>query len=172
MKLYTSLGITIGILAGIWTQLSTMLGLYTWVAFIAWACFFAAGGGRTGFLKTIPSNLSGLVWGWLIVWGAGAVGGWTGALAVAVAIGAFMMCIQANWSVLTFIPGAFAGTAVFFGTGGDWSGAGIALIAGAVLALLSGWTGNLLAAALTKQPAASAIAAEGPEQSTSDRVTT
>lgn len=159
MKLYTALGITIGILAGIWTQLSSVLHLYTWVAFIAWACFFAAGAGRTGFLKVLPSNLSGLVWGWLIVWGAGALGGWTGALAVTVAIGAFMMCIQANWSVLSFIPGAFAGTAVFFATGGDWIGSGIALIAGAALAWISGWTGGLLVAATAKRAVSLSTAA-------------
>lgn len=153
MNPYAAVGITIGVLAGIWTEVSTSFGLITWVAFAAWACFFAAGAKRGGFFTTLPSNLSGVVYGWLIVWAAGAIGGWPGALAVSVAVGAFLMCLQANWKVLSFIPGAFVGTACFFGTSGNFSGTVIALVAGVSLAWLSGWTAELLVAATTKQVA-------------------
>ncbi|MBC7517497.1 MAG: DUF1097 domain-containing protein [Microbacteriaceae bacterium] len=164
MKPYTAVGITIGVLAGIWTQVSISLGLITWVAFAAWACFYAAGAKRTGFLKTLPSNLSGVAYGWLIVWAAGAMGGWPGALAVCVAVGAFLMCIQANWSVLSFIPGAFVGTAAFFGTSGNWSGTVIALVAGVSLAWLSGWTADLLVRATTKPTITTSVAATSEDK--------
>lgn len=151
MNPYVAVGITIGVLAGIWTEVSISFGLITWVAFAAWACFFAAGAKRQGFFKTVPSNLSGVIWGWLIVWAAGAIGGWPGALAISVVIGAFFMCAQANWSVLSFIPGTFVGAACFFGTNGDWLGTTIALVSGACLAWLSGWTADLIVMATKKR---------------------
>lgn len=152
MELHMALGITIGMVAKIWTQFSFHFTLFTWVAFIAAACFYAAGAGRRGFLKILPSNLSGLIWGWPIVWCVGAVGASTGALAIVVTIGAFMMRIQAKWSVRSFIPGAFAGTAVFFATGGEWIRSSIAFIASRVLAWISSWTAGLLVEA-TSRPA-------------------
>ena len=70
MKPLITIGITAGILAGLWTQFSTPFGLITWVGFLSWACFFAAGGKRDGLLKTIPANLTGVLWGAAIIWGA------------------------------------------------------------------------------------------------------
>lgn len=150
MNPYLAVGITIGVLAGAWTEFSSAVGLVTWIAFVSWACFFAAGAKLGGLVKTVPSTISGAVYGWLIVWAAGAVGGWPGALAVAVAVGAFLMCVQANWSVLSFIPGAFAGAACLFGAGGDLVATLIPLVAGAALGWLSGWSADRLVAATTR----------------------
>lgn len=149
MNPFIAVGITIGILAGAWTEFSSAVGLITWIAFVSWACFFAAGAKLVGFTKTVPSTLSGAVYGWLIIWAAGAVGGWPGALAIAVGIGAFLMCAQANWRVLSFIPGAFAGAACLFGAGGDLLATVIPLAAGAALGWLSGWSADRLVAATT-----------------------
>ena len=87
MKQYLGVGLSVGLLAGIWTQVSVDLGLVTWVAFIAWACFFAAGGGATGFRKGLAANLSGVVYGWLVGMVAGAVA-FPGVLAVGIAVAA------------------------------------------------------------------------------------
>jgi len=76
-------------------------------------------------------------------------------LAIAVAVGCFIMCIQANIKVLSFIPGAFAGTASYFSvvfyygaakvTGRfTWLDTAICLIVGALLALLSETFGTAL----------------------------
>jgi hypothetical protein len=54
MKPLVTIGLTAGILAGLWTQFSTPFGLITWVGFLSWACFFAAGGKRIGLLKNCP----------------------------------------------------------------------------------------------------------------------
>ena len=87
----------------------------TWVEFLAWACYFPAGGGRAGFTRGLAANLSGLVNAFLVAAFIGAVS-FPGALAVAVGVVAALMCLQAGWAALSFIPGAFAGAAAYSGT--------------------------------------------------------
>lgn len=137
MKALLGIGISVGVLAGIWTYASIELTLITWVAFIAWACFFAAGGGTTGLAKGLAANLAGVFWGWVISQGLDNVSSSTIALALMVTVVGFILCIEAALPLLSFIPGGFAGTAVFFGTAFDLSGVLIALVAGAVLGLVS-----------------------------------
>jgi len=143
MKALVIIGITAGVLAGFWAEYSTPLELITWVGFLSWACFFAAGGKRTGLLKTIPANLTGVLWGAAMVWGASTLP-IPGALGISVAIAAFAMCIQARWSVLSFIPGAFAGTAAYFGNNLDLLGTSLALVIGACLGWISEFAAGLI----------------------------
>lgn len=141
MKAFVGVGVAVGVLAGLWTQVSIELGLVTWVAFVAWATFFAAGGGREGFTKGLAANLSGVAWAWV----ASQVleqATFNGAVAIAVTVLALVLCLQAALPLLSFIPGAFVGTAVFFGTAFDLGGTLLALVAGAAL----GWLSAVLAA--------------------------
>lgn len=136
MKNFLGVGISVGLLAGVWTQVSIELALITWVAFVAWACYFAAGGGRSGFVHGLAANVAGALWGYaasLVLERAT----FTGAVALAVTAVAFILCVQAAVDLLSFIPGAFAGTAVFFGTSFDLTGTLIALVIGACLGWLS-----------------------------------
>jgi hypothetical protein len=149
MKPHIGVGLSVGILAGIWTQVSVALGLITWVAFVAWACFFAAGGSRTGFSKGLAGNLSGVIYGWLIALLTSSVQ-FPGVLAVGVAFAALAMCLQAGWAPLSFIPGAFAGTAVFFGTQLSFWPTVLALIIGACLGWLSAYLGGRIQTLVTK----------------------
>lgn len=145
MNPYAAVGITIGLLAGIWTWASGMLGLITWVAFVTWALFFAVGGKGAGIAKVVPPALTGVVYGAIVVALATAMPGsaaWI--VPVGVAVIAFLMCLQANWSVLAFIPAAFAGCAALFGGAGDWLGVAVALILGAGFGWLSEWTAGFL----------------------------
>lgn len=141
MKNYLGVGISVGVLAGLWTQVSVALGLVTWVAFVAWACYFAAGGGFAGFRKGLAANLSGVVWGWLASLAAARLT-FPGALAVVVTVLAFVLCVQAAADALSFIPGAFVGTAVFFGTLYAFWPTVLALVLGAGLGWLSGLLGE------------------------------
>ncbi len=154
MNLLVALGISIGVLAGAWVYVGLLpaIALPVWVGVISWACFYALGGKKEGLLKTICSNLSGLLWGYFIVLIFGLSGSSTIVLAIAVAVGCFIMCIQANIKVLSFIPGAFAGTASYFSvvfyygaakvTGRfNWLDTAICLIVGALLAFLSQYIG-------------------------------
>ena len=155
MKPYIGVGIAVGALAGVWTQISVELGLITWVAFVAWACFFAAGGNRAGFSKGLAANLSGVIYGWLVA----LLTSWAqfpGALAIAVALAALAMCLQAGWAPLSFIPGAFAGTAVFFGTQLSFWPSATALVIGAGLGWVSAILGERIQALIGNGPAAPA----------------
>lgn len=92
MKPYIGVGLSVGVLAGIWTQVSVESGLITWVAFVAWACFFAAGGGALGFRKGLAANLSGVIYGWLVALLI-TVADFPGVLAVGIAVAALAMCL-------------------------------------------------------------------------------
>lgn len=144
MKSLLGIAISVGVLAGVWTYASVELALITWVAFIAWACFFAAGGGTQGLVKGLAANLAGVFWGYLISLGLETVSGSTLALALMVTVVGFVLCVEAAWSPLSFIPGGFAGTAVFFGTSFDLVGTVVALVAGALL----GWVSERLASVI------------------------
>ena len=153
MKSYLGVGASVGVLAGIWTQVSVQLGLVTWVAFIAWACYFAAGGGFSGFRNGLAANLSGVVWGWLASLAAARLT-FGGALAIIVTVLAFVLCFQAAVSWLSFIPGAFAGTAVFFGTSFAFWPTVLALVVGACLGWASGILGERIQTAVDGRPVA------------------
>ena len=152
MKSYLGVGVSVGVLAGLWTQVSVQLGLVTWVAFIAWACYFAAGGGVSGFRRGLAANLSGVVWGWLASLVAARLT-FNGALAIIVTVLAFVLCVQAAASALSFIPGAFAGTAVFFGTSFAFWPTVLALVVGACLGWASGVLGQRIQKAVDGAPA-------------------
>ncbi len=98
------------------------------MAFVAWATFFAAGGGRPGFTKGLAANLSGVAWAWLASKALGHAT-FNGAVAIAVTVLGVVLCLQAALPLLSFIPGAFIGTAVFFGTSFDLGGSVLALVA-------------------------------------------
>jgi hypothetical protein len=148
IKPLLGIGISVGVLAGAWTFASVELTLITWVAFVAWACFFAAGGGTTGLAKGLAANVAGVFWGWVISQGLENVSASTLALALMVTVVGFILCIEAALPLLSFIPGGFAGTAVFFGTGFDLGGVLIAIVAGAVLGIVSEKLGAAIQSAI------------------------
>ena len=162
MRNYLGVGISIGVLAGLWTQVSVELKLVTWVAFVAWACFYAAGGGRDGYTRGLAANVSGAVWGYLVSLLIKQVT-FNGALAIAVAVIAFAMCVQAAVPMLSFIPGAFAGAASFFGTGFDLTGTLLALVIGASLGWLSAVLAARIQAAVDRGATSAPAAAVAPE---------
>lgn len=164
MKRLIALGIAIGVLAGLWTVFAltvTSIGGWTapfvvWIGFAAWACFYAAGGRMTGLTKAVGSTVSGLIWGWALLWAATHVkAGSAVVLGLFVAVAAFGMCVQAAWAPLAFIPGAFVGAAAYFGNGGVFWATLVSLLAGALLAYASELLADVLERALPMQSGAS-----------------
>lgn len=159
MKNYVGVAVSIGVLAAAWTQVSVWLGLITWVGFLAWACYFAAGAGRDGLVRGLASNLSGAVYGWLVAAFIG-YATFSGGLAIGVGVIAALMCLQASWSPLSFIPGAFVGAAAYFGTAFAFWPTVLALVIGALLGLTSGLLGERIQALLPVPPVAEPGTAE------------
>ena len=65
MDLLVALGISIGVLISAWVYLALSmpdLQLIAWAGIVAWATFYAAGGGGAGLQKAIASNLAGNFW--------------------------------------------------------------------------------------------------------------
>jgi predicted neutral ceramidase superfamily lipid hydrolase len=134
------IGLSVGILAGLWTFGSLMLGLVTFAGFLAWASYYAAGGGLNGFKLSLFSNISGVIWAALMVLGGGYLA--TGlpetlAFSLCVTLLAAVMVWQSYWPPLSFIPGAFIGCSAYFATGNLLLESIGGLILGAVFGLLS-----------------------------------
>lgn len=151
MDALVALGLSIGILIAGWTYVALGPGaLPVWAGIVAWGCFFAAGGKTSGLMKTIASNLSGVLWAFLAITASQQFGGGLPVLSVLVGLAALFMVLQAKIPTLSFIPGAFLGAAtavsVVVGANGSWVRTIVALVAGAVLGYLS----EMVAAALTK----------------------
>jgi Protein of unknown function (DUF1097) len=142
MDALVALGLAIGILIAGWTYVALgVAALPVWAGIVAWGCFFAAGGKTEGLVKTIASNLSGVLWAFLALFLANRFGGGVPILSVLVGLAAFGMVVQAKIPALGFIPGAFLGAAtavsVVVGASGTWMNVIIALVVGAVLGYLS-----------------------------------
>ncbi|HUF36266.1 MAG TPA: DUF1097 domain-containing protein [Gemmatimonadales bacterium] len=149
MDALLALGLAIGILIAGWTYVAVgVAALPVWVGIIAWGCFFAAGGKTDGLLKTLATNLSGVLWAFLALYVWNMAGQGVPVLSLLVGIAAFIMVLQAKIPTLAFIPGAFLGAAatvsVVVGASGTYLNTIIALVAGAVLGYLS----EMLAGAL------------------------
>ena len=157
MDALVALALSIGVLIAGWTYVALGPGaLPVWAGIIAWGCFFAAGGKTEGLMKTIASNLSGVLWAFLALTAWNSFGGGLPVLSVLVGIAAIGMVMQAKIRTLAFIPGAFLGAAttvsVVVGANGTYIKTMIALVVGAVLGYLS----ETLAGALTGSKRASA----------------
>lgn len=136
MKQTLGIGISAGFLAALLTEIGGALGVITWVGFVAMLSYYASGCGKTGFLRSVATNMSGVFWGWVIVLISGILP-IPYALGVSVFIVVIVMCMQSHFSILNFIPGAFAGCSCYFGTNFDAKGVIIALIVGNILAYIS-----------------------------------
>jgi hypothetical protein len=155
MDALVALALSIGVLIAGWTYLALgVAALPVWAGIVAWGCFFAAGGKTEGLVKTVASNLSGVLWAFLALYAADRFGGGVPLLSLLVGIAAFIMVVQAKIPTLSFIPGAFLGAAtavsVVVGAKGTWTSTIIALVLGA----LFGYVSEMVAGAIGSRRAA------------------
>ena len=143
MDLLTAISISVGILSGLWAYLSVTFGITTWVGFIGCTSYFASGGKFKGFLKSLCANMTGVLWAMSIISLSNHFSGsyWS---YIFTGIFSFVMCIQAKFKSLAFIPGAFCGACCTFGMDGLWKPVIIALICGNILGYSSDLGGILL----------------------------
>jgi hypothetical protein len=160
MDALVALGISIGVLIAAWVYVSVgmpELGLIVWAGIVAWATFYAAGGGSGGLQKAIASNLAGNFWAAVALYVFAMVGGGSVViLAIIFGIVALIICVQSKISLLSFIPGAFLGAATWVGV--DVAGAAndggvvnmadvmipVSMVVGAILGYVSEAVGKKL----------------------------
>ncbi|MCL2780705.1 MAG: DUF1097 domain-containing protein [Actinomycetia bacterium] len=130
-NIWFCLGISIGVLAGILTFVSFALPTSTpvwisfgvWPGFVAWALYFAKGGGVDAMLKTIYGNIFGILFALLTLWAWLEIGPNYGTsrtasalvLGIIVIVLAFILTMGGNFPVTSYVPAAFAGAAACFG---------------------------------------------------------
>lgn len=127
----------------------------TWITFLTWASFYAAGGGKTGMTKAIASAIAGTLISALIVWLNGQLGGGVQGVGLLIfslllALLAWALCQLSKIDLFSFIPGAFIGAASFFGAGAPldeklgWIV--VSIVSGAVMGLISERVGQAMTA--------------------------
>lgn len=166
MPAVVALAASVGLLAVLDTWLffgpleTTLLAGLVWTSFIAWGCHFHCGGGIKGSTTTVACMSWGALVGMAAVMlASGPLSGLGGALppAIAVGIGAAVICLSSMVPILSTIPASVYGFAAIAGPiilRGDAPEAAIlptvlAVIIGAVF----GFVSELLANALTKKAA-------------------
>jgi hypothetical protein len=138
----------------------------TWVTFLTWASFYAAGGGPSGLGKSIASGLVSVLAAAAVMWvGSQLTAGTYHLLMLSLLFGllGWLLCAVAALPLLSCIPANFIGAAAFFGAGSPLDGKLLwvlcSVVAGALLGLLS----QRLAGALTTTPGG-AMAARGAQE--------
>jgi len=163
MRPLDALSISIGVLGGVATLLTaTVLPVPVWVIFIAWASFFILGGGRSGLIRSICSNLTGILIASLTLLAVHLLGGGVAVTAIAVGIGSAAMVQASKIELLSAIPAIVWGFASTVGTvaatGKDITTASIsnpALVAALsmILGALFGIASEIWGAAMTARAA-------------------
>lgn len=160
----TATGITVGVCAGLWQMASSQVGLAPgWellgtIGFVAFCSFYAAGGGKAGFVKSLFVNYSGAVWAFL----AAAASGWLASVSglspfwagvvMTVPFSAVVVW-QGRFWLTSFIPGGFLGMTLFFATGLNWWVTLLGFLAGNCVGIISEYTGRKLSEATSKETA-------------------
>ena len=112
MKMLHALGLSIALLVGLWVYISIGmpdLGFYPWIGFVAWAAFYAAGGGRDGVFKPLAASTVAILLTALTMFAVGEAGGGLAAMIGLIAVLAFVLVVLSDVAVLSYTPAAFLG---------------------------------------------------------------
>jgi Protein of unknown function (DUF1097) len=168
----TALTISIGVLGGVAVAFTAaVITVPIWVVFLAWASFFFVGGGVAGWVKSVSSNLVGVVIASASLFAAYLMGGSLLATSIAVGVGSALM-VQASWvPLLATTPAVVVGFAstvsTVFGRGigitvTSISHPGLVAAVACVLGASFGLLSEYVASAMTKTSEASATSSATP----------
>ena len=158
MKSKEAYTVSIGLLAVVDTYLTaTALPVPVWVTFIAWASFFIVGGGNTGLVRSVASNLAGLLISSVTLLAIASFPSAPIYAALLVGIGSAAMVQASKSTLLSILPAIVWGFASTVGTtvatGKPITTAGLgnpalvaatALVVGALFGYASEWLGEAL----------------------------
>jgi hypothetical protein len=116
--MYWALGLSIGVLAGIWLYVAPLVGIAAaWPCFVGWALFFAAGGDHKAIIKAGAPAISGILLAWLAVVlmsPLSFLGQFTLPIII-IPIAVIMTVLAYIPSLFSFVPAQFAAAASYFG---------------------------------------------------------
>lgn len=153
MKTLHALGFSIAVLVGLWVYVSIgvpELGFYPWIGFVAWAAFYAAGGGIGGVIKPLAASTVAILLTALTMFGVGILGGDLVALIALVAILAFVLVAVADIPALSYTPAAFLGAATYFGAGGKVDQSIVFVVLSWVAGLALGYASEMIGKKLAR----------------------
>ncbi|WGV98194.1 DUF1097 domain-containing protein [Vibrio sp. YMD68] len=136
MSVLVAISLTTGILSGLWGWIAISLGLLSWAGFLGCTSYFASPkDGMKGLGQSLITNLTGVFWALVIIHTSSMLSleilGY-----VITAIVAFLMCIQAKQSWLSYIPGTFIGSCATFAADGNWKLVVPSLVLGGIFGYL------------------------------------
>lgn len=149
MKPVNAISLSVGLLVTVWT-FSTFGFLepkvITWITFLTWASFYAAGAGVGGLGKSIACGIAGALISAGVIWLSPRLGGGSqgaGLLITSLLLGTlgWVLCRMSQAMLLSCIPASFIGAAAYFGAGAPLDGrlvwVLVSIVCGAVMGLLS-----------------------------------
>jgi hypothetical protein len=162
----TASTLSIGVLGGLAVALTAdVVTVPIWVVFLAWASFFFVGGGIAGWVRSVSSNIVGVVIASASLVAAHLMGGSLLVTAIAVGVGSAVM-VQASWvPLLATTPAVVVGFAstvsTVAGRGHDvtvisLSHPGLVAAVACVLGASFGLLSEYLATVMTRSPETSA----------------
>jgi hypothetical protein len=173
-----ALTLSIGVLGGLAVALTAeVITVPIWVVFLTWASFFFVGGGVSGWVRSLSSNIVGVIIASASLYAAHLMGGGLCATAFAVGVGSAVM-VQASWvplfSTTPAVVVGFASTvSTVAGTGNDITVttishpglvAAMACLLGASFGLLSEYVAKVLTRETSDQPTGEPTTEGSPAQ--------
>lgn len=163
MNSRSALTLSIGVLGGLAVVLTAkVITVPIWVVFLTWASFFFVGGGVGGWVRSLSSNIVGVVLASASLYAAHLMGGNIWVTALAVGVGSAVM-VLASWiplfSTTPAVVVGFASTvSTVAGTGNDItvttiSHPGLVAAVACVLGASFGLVSEYVAKVLTSEPA-------------------
>ncbi|WP_123053794.1 DUF1097 domain-containing protein [Clostridium sp. JN-1] len=147
MSAIMSGAISMGIVAWIWANLSTAIGVSVWAGFMGTTTYYASGERFIkGWVKAMAANMVGVVWAIICV-ECSKVFHVPNIVAIMTGIISFGIVAEAKWKHLSFVPGVFIGCSTTFGMlalNETYLSTIAALLMGSVVGILSDAGGALL----------------------------
>lgn len=130
--------------SGLWSVLSSYIGLITWIGFAGCTSYFACDKKRMkGVATSITTNLTGIAWAIISIY-LGSRLNLSFGMALSCSLISYMIIIQAKMKGLRFIPGAFIGCFATFAVAGEWQSVLPSILIGIFIGYIADITGDWL----------------------------
>lgn len=64
------IAISVGLLSGVWAWIANIFKMVSWTGFVGWTSYYSSGGMAKGLIRSLTSNLTGIIYALLIIKGS------------------------------------------------------------------------------------------------------